>query len=179
MGLNLDITLVNAVVLEDETDLLALLRDNNHPNKAPSYSQLQTRFPATLTPKPGIGKARVVCLLFSKQFNMIIGVAGPYSAETEEQRQRNLDAMNEVAARLLEMGHVPIIGMNAALPVVEKAQPADRYQAIMDISVAVIGCCEGILMVGESPGANRERDLVAAKGLPVYYSIDEVPKSIG
>ncbi len=33
---------------------------------------------------------------------MIIGVAEPYSAPTTEQRQRNLDAMNEAAARLLE-----------------------------------------------------------------------------
>lgn len=31
---------------------------------------------------------------------MIIGVAGPYSAPTEEQRQANLDRMNEAAARL-------------------------------------------------------------------------------
>lgn len=109
---------------------------------------------------------------------MIIGVAGPYSASTEEQRQKNLDALNETAAKLLELGHIPIIGMNAALPVVEKVQPEDRYKAIMDISMAVIGACEAILMVGESPGANKERDLVAGKGLPVYYSIDEVPKEV-
>ncbi len=50
---------------------------------------------------------------------MIIGVAGPYSADTAEQRQINLDNMNKAAARLLELGHVPIIGMNAAIPVLE------------------------------------------------------------
>ncbi len=32
---------------------------------------------------------------------MIIGVAGPYSAETEEQRQQNLDNMNKAATRVL------------------------------------------------------------------------------
>ena len=106
---------------------------------------------------------------------MIIGVAGPYSADTEEQRKRNLDAMNEAAARLLEKGHIPLIGVNAALPVVAHATVADRYKAIMDISMAVIDKCEAILILAESPGAGREKDHVAAKGLPVYYTIDEVP----
>lgn len=106
---------------------------------------------------------------------MIIGVAGPYSAPTAEQRQKNLDAMNEAAARLLEMGHTPVIGMNAALPVLEKADVPDRYKAVMEISLAVIGACDALLLLAESPGANKERDLVLSKGLPVYYSLDEVP----
>ena len=106
---------------------------------------------------------------------MIIAVAGPYSAPTEEQRQKNLDAMNQAAARLLEMGHVPLIGVNAALPVVSKANVADNYKAIMDISMAVVDKCEAILMIGESTGANREKEHVAAKGLPVYWSVEEVP----
>ncbi len=83
--------------------------------------------------------------------------------------------MNEAAARLLEMGHVPLIGVNAALPVVSKANVADNYKAIMDISMAVIDKCEAILMIGESAGANREMEHVAAKGLPVYWLVEEVP----
>ncbi|MBN8569815.1 MAG: DUF4406 domain-containing protein [Ignavibacteria bacterium] len=106
---------------------------------------------------------------------MIIGVAGPYSAPTEEQRQKNLDAMNEAAARVLEKGHIPIIGMNAALPIVTIANIKDKYKATMEISLAVIDKCDAILMIGESPGANKERDLVKAKGLPVYHSVDEIP----
>lgn len=106
---------------------------------------------------------------------MVIGVAGPYSAPTEEQRKANLDAMNEAAARLLEMGHIPVIGMNAALPVLEKANVPDRYKGIMDISMAVISACDAILLLAESPGANKERDLIAAKGKPIYYSLAELP----
>jgi hypothetical protein len=105
---------------------------------------------------------------------MIIGVAGPYSADTAEQRQLNLDNMNKVAARLLELGHVPIIGMNAALPVLEHAKVADKYKCTMDISLAVISACEALLLLAESPGANKERDLILAKGLPVFKSIDEI-----
>ncbi len=106
---------------------------------------------------------------------MIIGVAGPYSASTEEQKQINLDAMNTAGARLLELGHIPLIGVNAALPILQKANVPDRYQGIMDISMAVMSACDAILMLAESPGANKERDLALSRGLPVYYKINDIP----
>ena len=110
---------------------------------------------------------------------MIIGVAGPYSAPTEGLRKSNLEAMNLVAAKVFEKGHIPFIGLNMALPVVAKLDfYGDDYAAIMDISLAVIDQCDALLMLGESPGANRERDMVIAKGLPVYYSVDEIPKLV-
>ncbi|MCX6274804.1 MAG: hypothetical protein NTV09_06325 [Bacteroidetes bacterium] len=109
---------------------------------------------------------------------MIIGVAGPYSASTEEQCKSNLDAMNAAAALLLERGHIPVIGMNAAIPVLEKANITDRYKATMEISLAVINACEAILILGESPGVLKEKELIMSKGLPVYYYINDVPESI-
>ena len=105
---------------------------------------------------------------------MIIGVAGPYSADTEAQRKLNLDAMNLAAAKLLELGHIPIIGMNAALPIIEKSKIQDTYKATMDISLAVIGACDALLLLAESPGANKERDLILSQGKPIFNSIDEV-----
>ncbi len=106
---------------------------------------------------------------------MRIAVAGPYSAPTAAERQRNLDRMNDAAAQLLHRGHVPIIGVNAALPVVERATVEKPYEAIMAISLAVVDACEAILVLADSPGVRRERDLVAAKGLPVYDKLDDVP----
>lgn len=105
---------------------------------------------------------------------MIIGVAGPYSADSEEQRQKNLEALNKAAARLLEQGHIPLIGINAALPVLQFADVSDRYKAAMDISMAVIDKCEALLILADSPGANREKELVLSKGLPVYHSLEEI-----
>lgn len=109
---------------------------------------------------------------------MIIGVAGPYSADTAEQRQINLDNMNKAAAKLLELGHVPIIGMNAAIPILEHANVPDKYKCIMDISLAVISACDALLLLAESPGANKERDLMISKGRPVFKSIEEILTSI-
>ena len=107
---------------------------------------------------------------------MLIAVAGPYSANTPEQRQRNLVRMNEAAAGVLKLGHIPVIGVNAALPVVECLGPdANQYEAMMTISLALVDKCDAILVIGDSPGVNRERDLVRSKGLPVYRDLSEIP----
>ena len=107
---------------------------------------------------------------------MLIAVAGPYSADTPEQRQRNLDLMNEAAARVLRLGHIPVIGVNAALPVVECLGPdANRYEAMMAISLALVDKCDAILVIGNSTGVDRERDLIKSKGLPVYRDVSAVP----
>jgi hypothetical protein len=109
---------------------------------------------------------------------MIIAVAGKYSAQTEAERQANFDAMNEAAARLLEIGHTPLIGVNAALPVVERARVADKYEAVMQISMAVVAACDAILVISDSKGADRERDHFIANGKPVYHSIEEIPQTL-
>jgi hypothetical protein len=108
---------------------------------------------------------------------MIIAVAGKYSAETSEEKQKNFDAMNEAAARLLEKGHTPLIGINAALPVVERAEVADKYEAIMQISMAVVSVCDAILVISNSKGADRERDFFVENDKPVYHSIEEIPQN--
>ena len=110
---------------------------------------------------------------------MLIAVAGPYSAETNEARLRNLAAMNQAAAEVLKRGHIPVIGVNAALPIVDCLDAAeDRYEVIMSISLALVDKCDAILIIGASPGVTRERDLICAKGLPVYHSIAEIPSSV-
>lgn len=111
---------------------------------------------------------------------MLIAVAGPYSAETEKQRQQNLEAMNKAAAAVMKLGHIPFIGVNAALPVLQWLEPeVDRYEAIMTISLALVDKCDAILVIGESRGVTRERDVFRAKGLPVYDDISDVPLNIG
>ena len=107
---------------------------------------------------------------------MLIAVAGPYSAETHEQRQRNLDAINQAAAGVMKLGHIPVVGVNAALPVVNcLGQDANQYEAIMAISLAVLDKCDAILIIGESAGVHRERELIEAKGLPVYRDLKDLP----
>lgn len=108
---------------------------------------------------------------------MMIAVAGPYSAETEEERKQNLDAMNIAAAELYKKGHIPVIGVNAALFVTEKLGKSLRKKAMMDISLAVVGKCDALLLLKESPGANQERDLILSKGKTVYSDTGEIPEA--
>jgi len=72
-------------------------------------------------------------------------------------------------------GHIPVIGVNTALPVASMLPPNYRRDVINEISFAVVEKCDAILMIGSSPGADKEREIIEAKGLPVYYSIDEIP----
>src|SRR5687768_7287410 len=106
---------------------------------------------------------------------MLVAVAGPYSAPTAEARQKNLDAMSRAAIGVYQRGHVPLIGVHAARDIVEMLPDAEQYDAMMEISLALVERCDAILMIGESPGANRERDLVASLGRPVYSNLNEVP----
>ena len=108
---------------------------------------------------------------------MLIAVAGPYSAGTAEQRQHNLDVLNKAAAEVMKRGHIPVIGVNAALPVARWLETeANSYEALMAISLALVDKCDALLLIRESPGANRERDLVKSKSLPVYYDVNEIPR---
>ncbi len=109
---------------------------------------------------------------------MLIAVAGPYSAETEEQKAINLKAMNTAAAAVYKKGHIPVIGVNASLLVADELPGEDRKKVISDISFAVVNRCDAILIIGSSPGADHEKKLLEEKGMPVYYSIDDIPEVI-
>lgn len=106
---------------------------------------------------------------------LMIMVAGPYSAPTAEGRAANLRAMNEAAAALAKIGHVPVIGVNAALPVLEAADRPYSDPLMMEISLALAARCDACLHIGRSPGADREADLIRGLGRPVYTSLADVP----
>jgi len=107
---------------------------------------------------------------------MLIAVAGPYTAGTEEQKKKNLDAMNEAASRVYKKGHIPVIGVNTAFFVLEKLTGENKNKAMMDIALAIVDRCDALLLIGNSPGANKERDVILSKGKQVFYSIDEIPE---
>ncbi len=106
---------------------------------------------------------------------MMIMVAGPYTADTAAQRQSNLDSMNRAAAEVLARGHIPVIGVNAALPVALQPGITDFRKTIMDISLALAERCDAVLLIGESPGANMERDIIRNRGGAVYLRVEDIP----
>jgi len=102
-------------------------------------------------------------------------VAGPYSAPTPEGRAANLLRMNVAAVEVARRGHIPVIGVNAALPVLEAAGFPHTHPWMMEISLALADRCDACLHIEHSPGADREAELVRQKGLPVWTRIEDVP----
>ena len=115
---------------------------------------------------------------------MWIMVSGPYSAGGADRARRaaNLRAMNEAALALFQAGHVPVIGVNLALPMIEAASGGEAaYRAIMmPLSLALADRCDACLRIGgPSEGADDEMRRFEAAGRPVYRSLAEVPGVAG
>ena len=63
---------------------------------------------------------------------MWIMIAGPYrsGASSEADRKQNLANLNRAAYELFRKGHVPVVGVNCALPLIAAAG-SDAYESIM------------------------------------------------
>jgi hypothetical protein len=107
-------------------------------------------------------------------------VAGPYrtGTRTESERAENLQALNRVAYEVFQRGHVPIVGVNLALPIIEAAG-SEAYEEIMaPLSRAAADRCDAVLRVGGvSAGADEEVERVRARGGSVYRSLEELPRT--
>lgn len=107
-------------------------------------------------------------------------VAGPYSAGDAGSRQRaaNLRLLNEAAVALQRAGHVPVLGVNMALPMIKAAGgAASAYDEIMmPLSLALAERCDACLRIGgPSSGADAEMQRFERSGRPVYRSLAEIP----
>lgn len=108
---------------------------------------------------------------------MWIMISGPYTsgAADEEARRRNLRVMNDAALLVFRLGHVPIIGVNLALPIIEAAGPEHFDELMMPISLAAADRCDAVLRVGgPSVGADQEVERFRARGLPVFSAVQQI-----
>ena len=107
-----------------------------------------------------------------------IMVAGPYRSgtKTEQERAANLRGMNAAALEIFRKGHVPVIGVNLALPIIDVAGEEAYDEIMMPLSLAAAARCDAIVRVGgPSEGADREVEVVRAKGGEVYTDVADVP----
>lgn len=105
-------------------------------------------------------------------------VAGPYRAGGADPpaRAANLRRLNDAAVALLRAGHVPVIGVNMALPVIEAAGAASFDEIMMPLSLALAERCDGCLRVGgASAGADAEVERFRAAGKPVWRDLAAIP----
>jgi hypothetical protein len=112
---------------------------------------------------------------------MWIMVAGPYGsgAPDEDARAENLRAMNRAAREVWKRGHVPVIGVNMALPLIAAAGPDQREAILMPLSLALAERCDAVLRIGgPSKGADQEVELIRRKGGKVFHSLDEIEPAV-
>jgi hypothetical protein len=110
-----------------------------------------------------------------------IMVAGPYrsGSSNPEVWAENLRRLNWFAHAVFRKGHVPIVGVNLALPVIESAGQ-ETYEHIMPtLSLGLVERCDAVLRIeGASQGADDEVEAFRARGLSVFRSIDEIPNAL-
>ncbi len=115
---------------------------------------------------------------------MLILIAGPYRSGTNDDpqlMQKNLSRLESVALPLFRLGHIPMIGEWAALPLLRLAgstKPGDEaYEEILyPVAERLLQKCDAVLRLeGASKGADEDVRLALERGLKVYYRLEDVP----
>ena len=115
---------------------------------------------------------------------LLILVAGPYRSGTNDDPAliaRNMHLMTETSLDLFRMGHMPVAGEALALPMIEAAGSTHIGDAAFNeifhpLARRLFHKLDAVLRVGgASAGADEMVALARAGGLPVYFSVAEVP----
>ena len=116
--------------------------------------------------------------------SMMILIAGPYRSGTGDDPvllRRNLARLEQAAWPIFQAGHLPMIGEWVALPVLESAGVNDLSdplagEVMYPTAERLLERCDAVLrLAGESRGADQDVAIARGRGIPVYYSLDEIP----
>lgn len=100
-------------------------------------------------------------------------VAGPFSAETQEERDFNVLHASEIGLNLMRKGHMAHVPHSAT----ERWHGKLEYEDFMRLDLSLIEhWATALFFIGPSPGANRERALAEKLGLPIYERTCDVPE---
>jgi hypothetical protein len=108
---------------------------------------------------------------------MWIMIAGPYrsGSSNPDTWAQNLRQLNLAAYAIFQKGHVPIVGVNLALPIVESAGHERYDEIMMPLALQLTERCDAVLRIGgPSEGADREVRRFRDRGLKVFRSIEEI-----
>ncbi len=111
-------------------------------------------------------------------------VAGPYrsgTADDPELIERNVQFMNEIALRVYEAGHMPVLGEWYALPLIATAGSAgigdETFNRIFHpSSTRLLDHCDAVLRVGgPSAGADEMVRIAKEKGKLIFEKLENIP----
>jgi hypothetical protein len=103
-----------------------------------------------------------------------IMISGPFGGSAE--RAAQLRTLNEAAVAVFRLGHLPVVGANLALPMIDAAGGA--YDEIMlPVSLELAERCDACLRIeGASRGADLEVERFRQLGRPVYTRVEDIPR---
>ena len=116
--------------------------------------------------------------------SLMILIAGPYRSGTGDDPEKmatNVRAMEAVSLPIFRAGHIPLLGEWLALPLVHLAGSTrigdEAFNEIFHpIAERLIARCDAVLRLGgASQGADHMVALAQAKGLRVFYRLQDVP----
>jgi len=115
---------------------------------------------------------------------LLILIAGPYRSGTDDRPElmaANLRVLEEAAWPIFRAGHVPMIGEWVALPVLASAGATGvldplAEQVMYPTAERLLHHCDAVLRLpGASAGADQDVRIAQERGLPVYFSVEDVP----
>lgn len=118
---------------------------------------------------------------------MLILISGPYRSGTNDDpglMRQNLEKLGAAALPLFRKGHIPMIGEWVALPLITVAGSTKRGDEAWEeiqypVAHRILEKCDAVLRLpGVSKGADEDVRKAKERGLPVYYSLDEVPHPV-
>jgi len=106
-----------------------------------------------------------------------IYVAGPISADTEEETMKNYRRGQEVGVVLEKLGHLVFVPHNYVVRNHNQVRlPIHQYETLLKLDFSVIeNWATAFYFIGSSPGADRELELAKRLGLKIFYSCSQVP----
>ena len=102
----------------------------------------------------------ILLWISDKKRQMLIYIAGPLSAPTEEQRLANVYRAIDAGLAVYRKGHIPFI------------PHLSHWVAIDD---AWLRECDALLYLGSSRGADIELQRAIDLGLDIYFTLEAIP----
>jgi hypothetical protein len=110
---------------------------------------------------------------------MRIYVAAPYSSATDAEQEQKAKRSVRVGVDLMRNGHMPFMPLLMHWFDIEAKEKGIEfsYQEYIDWALTWLQQCDGVLCcLGRSKGVDTELARARELGMPVYWSIDEIPR---
>ncbi len=108
---------------------------------------------------------------------MKIYIAGPYRADTIEQRDANIQQARDACAEIFRRGHTPFCP-HAMTARFDDDYPDIDDERFLETGIKWLECCDAILMLPgweDSSGSRAERKMAEDLDLWIYESLDDIP----